>query len=55
MDLWKLDPVLTLEEASEVLSLDAEVVARILPVFGDDDDQSVLRDDVLEFLMRSEI
>ena len=48
-----LSPVLSIAEVCQVLTLLPEAVLRAFPVFGPEDDRSVLRDDVLEFLARS--
>jgi hypothetical protein len=50
-----LGPVLSLDEVALIVALDSEDVAALFPTFGDDDDQSILRDDVVEFLERSEV
>jgi hypothetical protein len=50
-----LGPLLTIEEAASFLTVSPREVTEILPVFGDDDDKSILRDDVLKYLERSEI
>lgn len=48
-----LSPVLSVLEVSLILKITVEEVSFIVPVFGDDDDLSVLRDDFLKLLERS--
>jgi hypothetical protein len=40
---------------AEVFSVSVDEAAEWFPTFGDEDDRSVLRDDVVEFLERSEV
>jgi hypothetical protein len=55
LSVRQLGHVLSLDEVAAIMSIDTDEAACLFPAFGDMDDRSVLRDDVVEFLERSEV